>query len=165
MKGLSLSLLLFFLFLISCSTTNVVDYRCNDDNFDLEIKNTNLSDTEKKQLLSEIINYSGIKYNKDSDKILIIFPHVNTSSSVLSNTNISSVENIIMNSPYKIIDKQNNNTIHEGTIKIIETLNNLSSNRFIAYNEKNVANKTLIYNLTKQLKMRIDLFLKKNNCG
>ncbi|GMO61980.1 MAG: hypothetical protein Ta2D_08200 [Rickettsiales bacterium] len=150
--------LLLFLIIISCANLDK-EYVCVDDYFSLQITG-NLTKTQQKQMSNIILNESGIKYNKNADKKIILNANFSEAGSMLSADNTASLVNIFLNANVSI--KADNKNIYTSFIKIIATTNFDSQKRYVALINRNYAHDNLYEQMGKELKSRIDILL--NSC-
>lgn len=159
-----LTTVLFFL-LMSCSNINKQkDYCISDDNFDIKINSSSLSNLEKKILLNDIINNSTIKFNEKSDFLINLNIAKKITDSLISDNNESQIQNVIFTVRLNITDKNLKKVIYNSKIIIVDSVN-ISENRFSNYTTKKVATENFSNNFSNKLQNKIEQILKNNKCS
>ncbi|HSQ97851.1 MAG TPA: hypothetical protein VLL98_03985 [Rickettsiales bacterium] len=154
---------LLFLVLISC-TTNLNNCCFIERGFEFDISSSDLSKTNKKIILDNLINNSSIKYEKNSNLKIVLNIATRRNSSLVSLNNSTLIENINFITEYKIFDDKK--LIKEGKIIVVDDLNTYD-NRFANYAIDNYVLENFARNLTNKLESKIALLLKENqkNCN
>ncbi|MDR0423559.1 MAG: hypothetical protein LBH46_03120 [Rickettsiales bacterium] len=151
--------LFFLLFvLVSCNTLDK-DYVCGDDSFNLELR-TDLNKIERRKATNKIVD--AIKYNKDSNKTLVVSLKMYQTGSLLSDSNVSSLVNVNLDVIYTVIDNKSDNVVYNGQIRLVNPANLLNINRYTNIVEYDFSQDNLFNELSNQLRDRISIFL--NSC-
>ncbi len=160
--------IIFILFIIvilpSCSLNKKKpEYCINSDSFDITLTSNALSRINNKVIMDNIINYSNINIDQNSNYLIQLNIDIRRRTSIVSINNEVENQNINFIVKYNIFDKKNKTVLDGGKFIIIENFE-ISDDRFANFATDNYLMENFARNLSVRLESFIDSLLINKNC-